>query len=110
MTDQLLAAIKDMKDHTDLYPWYWLSYGEKCYAFAVVAAYPLKEGDKYPRPGTELEYTDDDNVCIGENEVLMLIDSEITYIERQEGQTICQFIAAAHAELLGDQIKEISNE
>lgn len=93
--------IKKMKNHTDLWPWYWLSYGEKCYAFATVEAFPAREQDPFPEPGTELiPDNGSENSWVGENGVKMIINSWIANIEAQNGDTICSFIAAAHAKLI----------
>jgi len=106
--DKLIEA---MKNHTDLNPWYWISYGEKCYAFAVVEAITEKEGNKIPKPGTELQPDEEDvKIWIGENGTRMIIESEIASVEQQNGDTICQFIAAAHAHFLGDIITELLKE
>jgi hypothetical protein len=105
--DEMKKYIEEMKRHTNLWPWYWLSYGEKCYAFAVVEAYQANEIDPLPRPGTELEM-DEDGDWRGENGTRMIIESEISKIEQQNGDTICSFIAAAHAyHLFGDCLKSI---
>jgi len=99
--------IDQMKHHTDLFPWYWYSYGEKCYAFAVVEAFPEEGGQPYPEPGTQLSPDQEDvRVWIGENGTRMLIENEIASIERQNGHIICQFIAEAHAHLLKDALAE----
>lgn len=95
--------IKKMKDHTDLWPWYWYAYGEKCYAFATVEAYPAKEGDPFPEPGSQL-IMDDGDCWVGDNGVKMIIEAEIANIEQQNGDTICSFIATAHAHLIGKEL------
>ena len=97
--------IKDMRNHTDLWPWYWMSYGEKCYAFATVEAYPVNEGDPVPKPGTELSMNSDGQ-WIGENDTEMIIESEIASIESQNGDVICRFIAAAHAHFLSEYMTD----
>jgi len=97
--------IKSMCNHTDLYPWYWHSYGEKCYAFATVEAFPLNEGDEYPPPGSQLQpHVTEERVWVGENGVSMFIESEIATIEAQNGDTVCSFIAAAHAKLMAEHL------
>ena len=94
--------IEAMKNHTDLWPWYWLSYGEKCYAFAVVEAYQAKEEDPLPPPGSELIlHEDKEGVWVGKNGTEMIINAEIASIEEQSGDTVCRFIAAAHAHFMG---------
>ena len=99
--DNIFEIIDKMKKHTDGWPWYWLSYGEKCYAFATVEAYPKKEGDPYPKPGSELiSHNEKPNIWIGENKTEMIIESDISNIESQNGDVICQFIAKAHAYLI----------
>ena len=75
--------IKGIINHTDLWPWYWLSYGEKCYAFATVQAFPLREEDEYPEPGSELIQCDDSDGSdgwMGKNGTPMLIESWIATI------------------------------
>jgi len=94
--------IKGMVCHTDLYPWYWYSYGEKCYAFAVAEAYPTKEGDIAPKPGTKLIFENDG--WRGENGTEMTIVQDIANVEKQNGDDICKFIAEAHANLLGEHL------
>ncbi len=41
MTDKLRLklreAIEDIEQHTDGWPWYWFSCGEKCYVFVVAS-------------------------------------------------------------------------
>jgi hypothetical protein len=98
---------EDMMNHTELNPWYWISYGEKCYAFAVVAAFPLIESDPYPTFGTQLSPDENDTkVWIGDNGTKMLIDETIANIEQQNGDTICKFIAAAHAHFMGKTMQD----
>lgn len=97
----LEQAIQDMRNHTDLWPWYWLSYGEKCYAFATVEAFPATEGDPFPEPGTELQPDmENERLWVGENGTKMIINDRIAEIERQNGDTICKFLALAHAKLV----------
>ena len=90
--------IEDMKKYTDLIPWYWIAYGEKCYAFAVVEAFQINEDDPLPDPGSMLELGDDG--WIGKNGTRMMINAYISDIESQNGGAICAFIAAAHAHFL----------
>jgi len=95
--------IQEMENNTDLWPWYWRAVGEKCYAFDVVEAFPMCESDPVPKPGSKLELSEDDNdgiVWVGENGTNMIINGYIAGIEQQNGDTICSFIAAAHAHLL----------
>lgn len=101
--------ISAMVNNTDLIPWYWLSYGEKCYAFATVEAYPEHETDPFPEPGTELEMDEGGN-WVGNNGINMIIESEIASIERQNGQVICEFIARTHDYFLRDYITESNEE
>ena len=97
--------IEAMANHTDCNPWYWLSYGEKCYAFACVEAITLKAGDEYPKHGTRLEpHEDKDHVWVGENGTEMMINEWIADVERQNGDTICAFIAGAYAKLMGPHL------
>ena len=99
--------IEDMKKHTDLWPWYWRSVGEKCYAFDVVEAYPLHELAPIPEPGSQLVLDEDEHgdlIWVGENGTHMIIENYIAEIEQQNGDTICSFIAAAHAHLIGKEL------
>ena len=90
---------KDLMSHTDGWPWYWLGYGEKCYCFATVSAFPLDENAQAPQAGTRLEqHETKENVWVGINGVEMLIDDHIAGSEQQCGDVICWFIAAAWAE------------
>lgn len=95
--------IEDIKRHTDLWPWYWLSYGEKEYAFATVEAYPANTNDPYPEPGTELTMNDDLK-WFGENGTEMTIEQDIANIEQQNGDVICEFIAKAHSYFIGKEV------
>ncbi len=100
----LEEAIEGILQHTDLHPWYWLSYGEKCYAFATVEAFPLNEDDPIPEPGSELVADHESkNLWIGENGTKMLIESQIASRETQNGDVICKFIALAHSGLVWPQ-------
>ena len=92
-----------IKNETDLWPWYWYAYGEKCYGFSTVEAYPAKEENPFPDPGSQLTMNDNGK-WIGENGVEMIIESEIANIEQQNGDTICSFIAGAHAHLIGKDL------
>lgn len=100
--------IAELLNHTDLYPWYWIAYGEKSYGFAVVEAYPLKDGQPYPTPGSKLElHHDDPKLWVGDNGIEMVIDSFISDIERQNGDSICSFIAKAHATHMGEFLPKV---
>jgi len=91
--------LKDMQKYTDMFPWYWISYGEKCYAFATIEAMPLKDEDPFPNPGTQLKtHPTKPMVWIGINGTEMYIYSTITNVEKQNGDTICEFIALSHAQ------------
>ena len=99
--------IKAITNQTDLWPWYWYAYGEKCYAFACVEAFPLEYKAEFPKPGSQLELTEDEKgKCwwTGENGTKMIIETEICNIEQQNGDAICSFVACAHAKLLKDHI------
>lgn len=90
---------RDLQNHTDGWNWYWLSYGEKCYAFACVTAFPLNEGVSLPPAGTRLElHQDKENVWVAEDGTEMLVDDQIANVERQNGDVICRFLAAAYAD------------
>jgi hypothetical protein len=95
--------VEDMNSYTDCMPWYWIAYGDKCYAFAVVEAIQMNEDDPLPTPGTKLEmHPELDKQWIGENGTLMFINSFIADIEDQNGGTVCHFIAASHAHFMKD--------
>lgn len=96
-------SIQGMINHTDCWPWYWIAYGEKCYAFAVVEAYQKNEKDTLPEPGSQLELNENSNWC-GDNGTEMIIEYEIANIERQNGDTICSFIAISHAHFLKEYL------
>lgn len=98
----LETAITDIKNHTDCWPWYRVAYGEKCYAFATVEAYPDDEAKPFPRPGSQLglDPEGDGRFLMGENGTRMIVERTIANIEHQCGDAICRFIAEAHAELV----------
>ena len=98
MEKELKKAIQEMREDSDL-PWYWVSYGEKDYCFAVVSAFPIEDHYAYPNPGSQLYYNENGDL-IGENGTRMLIEQEIAHIEEQNGSIICKFIALAHTYLL----------
>ena len=91
--------IDDMKNYTDGWPWYWFSYGQGEYMFATVEAYPEKDGDPFPEPGSQLTF-DDESRLVDSNGTVMVVESNIAVVERQNGDTICEFIAKAHAALV----------
>lgn len=100
-TKAMADAVKDIRNGTDLWPWYWINDGEKCYAFATVEAFPATEGDQYPEPGTELiPIMDDVRLFVGENGTKMIVENTIATSEQQNGDVICRFIALAHANLV----------
>lgn len=101
MADAMKKLWDELENHTDGWNWYWLSYGEKCYAFAVVTAFPVDESDdaKMPPAGGRLEpHESKEQVWVGENGTEMLIDDWLCSIEQQSGDTICRFIAGAFAD------------
>jgi hypothetical protein len=104
----LKKHVTELVNHTDLHPWYWMSYGDGCYAFAVVAAYPSEFGAEYPEPGSKLEIHDPEKgLWIGSNGVVVEIDSFISDIEAQNGDSICSFIAAAHAKHMSEFLPKV---
>ena len=93
---RMLACVKSIVHRTDLWPWYWLACGEKCYCFQVVEAYVLNGADEFPPPGSRLEFNEAGK-WIGENGSEMEINDIISEIEAQNGDAICEFIAYTHA-------------
>jgi hypothetical protein len=93
------AAFKEMSDRTDGWNWYWLSYGEKCYAFATVTAFTVADDAPTPPSGGRL-VPHQDKVCVwvAEDGTEMYVDEHIANVERQSGDVICRFIAVAFAE------------
>ena len=93
-----------MRENTDNWPWYWLSYGEKCYAFAVVSALPVEEeqtAEALSEAGTQLQpHPVNERSWITDNGIEMMTMDHIANIERQSGGTICRFIAEAHTHLM----------
>jgi hypothetical protein len=95
-------------NHTDLWNWYCISYGEKCYAFAVVSAYPVNDYDHYPKGGGWLEsHPEKENVWLSKDGVEMYIDEFIVTREEQNGDIICQFIAEAYTYIFKKELKKI---
>lgn len=81
--------------------WYWASFGEKCYCFGVVTAFPLSKEDEDKTPLVcRLEpHPEKDRVWVTEDGVEMLIDDPIASIERQCGGRVCEFIAHAPTDI-----------
>ena len=97
--------IQNMINNTDMNNWYWLSYGEKCYAFAVVSAYPVEDNVPCPQGGGELTpHFEKEYVWLTECGVEMYVDEFIAERESQNGNTICRFIAQAYTEILKDYL------
>lgn len=95
----LAAAFRELMNHTDGWNWYWLSYGEKCYAFATVTAFPVKDGVQSPPSGGRLEpHESKERVWVAEDGTEMYVDDWIANVEKQNGDVICRFIACAYAE------------
>ena len=95
--------IQKMIQNTDMNPWYWLSYGEKCYAFAVASAHPVDDNIPCPKGGGELTpHFEKEHIWLTENNVEMYIDEFIVERESQNGSTICSFIAQTYTKLMGD--------
>jgi hypothetical protein len=91
-------AFREMTDSLDGHNWYWLSYGEKCYAFATVTAFPLNDDCSSPPSGGRLDpHPEKDRAWIAEDGTEMLVDEEIAAIEDQHGDVVCRFLAAAYA-------------
>lgn len=104
MTPDLERAIERMKTEVDSVPWYWFSFGEKCYAFGLSMCVAKDEADDHrvPRGGSRLWY-DEDSDLAGRNEagetVKMYEYESLLTVERQEGDAICEFLAVAHTAL-----------
>lgn len=96
--DRINEAADNLRRHTDCWPWYWLSYGEKCYAFAVVSAIRAEKGDRWAQPGTEL--TETENGFVGENGEEMIVMDWVLTCEMQAGDDICRFVALSHYQAL----------
>ena len=108
MKNNMEEYVKKIIRQTDLYPWFWLSYGEKCYAFAVVSAFQVDSKLPMPKYGSELEpHEEQPGVWVGENGTEMMVDQWIAEVEEQNGAAICSFIAAAHAYFLGAEMDAV---
>lgn len=93
--------IEKMVKHTDMNNWYWLSYGEKCYAFAVVSAFPVEGNKLHPKGGGELTpHFEKVDVWTTEDGIEMYVDEFIVEKESQNGNTICSFIAQAYTQIM----------
>lgn len=96
--DELQKCWQELENHTDGHNWYWLSYGEKCYAYACVTAFPVEENVEYPPAGGYLKPHETlDDAWVAENGTAMYVDENIAAIEQQNGGVICEFIAKAYA-------------
>lgn len=101
MKNQIKKAVKDLITYTDNYPWYWYSYGEKCYAYAVVAAIAQNEDEE---PDALKEAGDELNLVSGklftQTGIEMCVMDHIANIESQQGYEFCKFLALAHTFLI----------
>ena len=94
----LQQAFEEMNRNLDGWNWYWLSYGEKCYAFAVVTAYPLDDDGPSAPAGCRLEpHPDKQKVWVGPAGEEMEVDQWLMEVEEQSGDNICEFVALAYA-------------
>lgn len=103
MTPSLVKATNDMLDRVDFDRWYWYSYGEKCYAFAVDCCIPEDDDvseERTPEAGSRLWF-DENGKLVGENAagetIRMMLYEGIMTAERQNGDAICKFVAESHA-------------
>lgn len=110
LSKNLKNIIQDMQDYTDMFPWYWYSYGEKCYAFAVVSAVAKNEEEDElaereagcqllnynPKSDEPAEW----DKWFTPSGIEMCIMDGIVNNEDQNGSIICKFVAEAHAELV----------
>jgi hypothetical protein len=104
VSDKIYQSILN---HTDLWNWYWLSYGEKCYAFAVVSAYPVDSNIKSPDGGQELfPHSEKENVWTTKDNIEMYVDEFIVTREEQNGDTICMFIAEVYTNIFQKALSE----
>lgn len=105
VTEKLAKALSDLQNLTDCFCWYWYSYGEKSYGFAVVSAITARQEDedRAPANGSELRFNEDrDLIGTGTDgsEVPMVSIDSIATIECADGGPVCRFIAAAYAALV----------
>ena len=97
--DELKPYWDELKRRTDGHNWYWLSYGETCYAFAVVTAFPIEKDGASPPAGGRLDRSmDEARVWLSEDGTRMLTDDWIANVEQQNGDCVCKFIAQAFAD------------
>lgn len=93
----LKDAFRRMQDQSDGFNWYWLSYGEKCYAYAVVEAVPWDEDATEPPSGGMLKpHPDKDDAWLAEDGTEMMIMEYVVTCEQPRGGAVCEFIAAAY--------------
>lgn len=104
------ARLADLESSQD-FPWYWISYGEKCYAYATVAAFPERDDDEDKLvPACELvPHQTKDRVWVASDGTPMLVEDEIASNERQSGRAVCGFIAHSREDIqfLLDTIYEL---
>ena len=103
ITTELLDELERLEKAATPGPWAWISYGEKCYAFAVVTAFTDddRQVGGYVNPGDPLD----------ENEANPVVVDHICSSEDQSGGVDMPFIAAARNALPGliRRIRELEN-
>lgn len=102
----LIKAARELFRKSDFDRWYWYSYGEKCYAFAVDCCVPKDENvseERTPAGGSRLWF-DGDGELVGKNDageiIPMMLYEGIMTAERQNGDAVCRFIAEAHEAMM----------
>lgn len=99
----LAAEEAEIRAGSEDWPWYWLDAGEKCYFYAVVAAFPADDDAELPKPGTELvPNPEGETDWMGRNGTEMLIGNWILSSEIQIGNAVCSWIAMSHAKHVYD--------
>jgi hypothetical protein len=89
-------------------PWAWLSYGEKCYAFAVVEAFHVD--DDTPATGRLRPHPEKERTCVDASGRECMILNWICDREEQDGGKFCRFVAGMHNDPAASTIDELLAE
>lgn len=103
----MIESIDELEKFTDLHPWYWVADGEKEYFFAVVSAFPLNDGEPYPEPGGMLvPHEEIEHAWMAEDGRAMIMHEQIAEQNNQSGDSVCKFIALAHATFMRKKMEQ----
>jgi hypothetical protein len=92
--NDLERLVAELDSDSDCQTWAWFSYGEKCYAYAVVQAVPLDEDDDTPVVGRLEPHPEDAMVWVDESGRKCITLEPVFNAEHQNGGIECEVAVA----------------